>query len=190
MRSLVEQHEAGEIGPALVKMPALPPETPVLARRIFEDMARRWGLRLGQLDDRPLPYATTEAVRAGFCRHPTQASRAIHWLEARGSIWSPGSMPRQPGKPDGTRTFLPGAKPAGALPEEACRVEAAAGVLGAVGVQQPHVEAVDQVGVGDAVAGDVRRLAAAVGGALGESTAGHGVGHGTSVRGGVGRWSP
>jgi hypothetical protein len=136
MRVLLAQHRAG-IAPCVpVEMPALPLDAPPLAVAIYEVMALRWSLRLGAAmpDDRPLPYATTEAVRAGLCEHPGQASRAIHWLEDHGLIWSPGSMPPR-GKPDGTRTFLPGSKPSGALPHAASDVEAADRIRRAVRVE-------------------------------------------------------
>ena len=177
MRWLLAEDRAGRAVRVPVRMPALPPGAPPLAAAIYADMALRWSLRLGAAmpDDRPLPYATTEPVRAGLCEHAKQASRAIHWLEDRGLIWSPGALPPR-GKADGTRTFLPGPKPSSALPEATGRVEAAAGVLGTVRVEQPQVEVVEQAGVRDAVAGDRGGLRASAGGAEGGGLIGHGGG--------------
>ena len=167
LRLLLREHREGRARRVPVDMPALPSQTPPLARGVYEDMALRWELRMGadMPEDRPLPYATTEPVRAGWCQHPAQASRAIHWLEDHGLIWSPEAMePR--GKPDGTRTFLPGAKPSRPLPDFAGDVEAAARVRRAIDVQQPAVEVADERLMRDAVAGGgAGGFAASAGGA-------------------------
>lgn len=141
-------------------------------------MALRWGLRLAaeMPEDRPLPYATSEAVRTGLTTDKRAASRAIRWLERHELIWSPASMPAR-GKPDGTKLFLPGRKPSGPLPDDACCVEASASVGRTVGVREPHVEVPEQVGVRDTPAGGPSGLGTTAGAAVLMGDTGHVVEH-------------
>jgi hypothetical protein len=151
------RYRAGELPYVPVEAPAVVPGMPPLARAVYEDMRLLWGLRLGQLEDRPLMYAASEPVGLGLCEHKTQASRALHWLERERFVWSPGAMP--PAKrPDGmrwkygTRTFLPGRRPEG--PVDLVEGQAV-GVEGrAIVVRQaddPEVEVVDEPGVPAAI---------------------------------------
>lgn len=166
MRWLRSQHEEGAIRPSRIEgLRRLPDDAPTLICKIYDDLVLMWGLRLGQLDDRPLPYATSTPVQLGMCAHTMQASRALHWLEERAFIWSPGSLEPIPrfrdGRwrtpPDGTRTFLPGEKPAppDVLPAGAGAVEANLSALGQVDQRE---EPPQHVTVGETVADDGREV--------------------------------
>jgi hypothetical protein len=75
-------------------------------RGIADDMRLRMGLRLAVEDERPLPYAASEAVRAGIARDKPQASRVIRQLVEAGVIVHAGELaPR--GKGNGTRLYAP-----------------------------------------------------------------------------------
>lgn len=152
-RWLLSEHGAGMLDPVPIDAPEPPATAPPLALAIYEDIRLRWGLRLGQLENRPLPYATSEPVRAGLCGHKMQASRALHWLEDHALIWSPGSMPPRNGQDGtvvrGTRTFLPGRRPDCLTEGEAVVVEGRAEVV-AREADQPEVRLVDQSLVGRA----------------------------------------
>jgi len=129
LRMLLREHEAGRAQRVPVDAPARPVDAPALARRVFDDMLVRWELRLGadMPEDRPLPYAASEPVRYGLCQHKMQASRALHWLEEHGLIWSPGTTQIRLARPGGTRMFLPGRPPIGPAPERGWRVRSAGG---------------------------------------------------------------
>jgi hypothetical protein len=160
-------------------MPSLPPRTPSLARAISEEMGLRWELRAGAAmpDHRPLMYAASEPVTAGCRQHPNQSSRAIHWLEDHGLIWSPGVMPGT-----GTRTFLPGPRPIGPAPKDGWTVQALDEVPtpraepGDVSIEtenvirgvpvEPPVEAPDEAGVAEAPAGGLRGVGTSKSGAV------------------------
>jgi hypothetical protein len=131
-------------------------------------MRIRWGLRSAVLEDRPLPYAASEAVRAGYTDDKRIASRAIDQLERRGLIHHVPDATDASGRPMRSKCYLPGPWPIGPAPEGGWRLRPALdGVPGAVfepgavpvetqdvtaGVTvEPVVEAPDEPGVGDAV---------------------------------------
>ena len=108
MRALLALYEQGQIEPKLVRLGALPDDASPAMRGIADDIALRMGLRLAVDDERPLPYATSEAVRAGLCIHRMQASRAIGKLVLAGVIENAGCLPRRPGgPPNGTKLYAP-----------------------------------------------------------------------------------
>lgn len=111
------------MAPRDVRLGAMPPTATTLMRRIAQDMRLRLGLRLAVDDDRPLPYATSEAVNAGFCRHKNEASRAIRRLVAAGVIDDAGALPPRRGVRDGTKLYAAPTKTA--LERGAVVVEAA-----------------------------------------------------------------
>jgi hypothetical protein len=178
LRELEEDYRAGRRQPIPVRLGEMPPDATPLMHEIADHMARRMGLRLTVDDDRPLPYATTEAVRAGFAANPPQASRAIARLVKAGVIRHVGNMPRRPGgPPDGTKLYAPPL----ALPGEAVGVEGEAEAVVAQ-PDEPHLHVVDEA--------LVTRAEVAVGdGAL--AAPGDGadevVGHDHDVRSGDGR---
>jgi len=125
----------------------MPPDATPAMHAIAAHMALRMGLRLLVDDVRPLPYAYREAVRAGLVETPQQAMRAITRLVKAGVIEPVGELPRLPHMAHGTRLYAPPS----ALPEAAGDVEAAAGMRRPVQASEPHVEAPQEVGMGDAV---------------------------------------
>jgi hypothetical protein len=127
-------------------------EMPELARAVYDSMRLLWAMRLAECEDRPMPYATSLAVRLGLCRHKMQASRALHWLAQNSYVWSPGSLPKL-GQPYGTRLFVPGGNPGADADPETVRVKARVSVA-AVAVE-PLPEVTDLPVVSRAVvAGD------------------------------------
>src|SRR4051812_47845061 len=90
MRLLLYDHRAGRLRPCDVRLGEMPTCATSLMRGIAADMRLRMGLRLAVDDDRPLPYAPSEAVGSGLARHKMQASRAIRQL------WRRASCPRVP----------------------------------------------------------------------------------------------
>ena len=154
MRALLRLHAEGKAHRVPVEAPPIPKRLGRIPRAINEAMLLRFELRLGVGDDRPMPYSASEAVQdlaaRGIQTDKRNASRGIRRLEERGRMWSPRPLAPRGDQKDGTKTYLPGARPA--VPELACRVEAAAGgPIWAVGVQEPAVEVADDVGVFDAI---------------------------------------
>ena len=80
-------------------------------RAIGADIALRIGLRRAVGDDRPLPYASSEAVCAGLAKDKPTASRAIRALVRAGVIEHVGQLPPlRPGL-DGTKLYAPPTEP-------------------------------------------------------------------------------
>jgi len=124
LRQLEEHHRAGRLHPVPVRLGRMPDDATPLMRAIADHMATRMGLRLAVDDDWPLPYATTEAIRAGFATNAAQVSRAIARLVRAGVIRHVGSLPRRRGgPPEGTKLYAPGA-PEDVLPPLARAIEA------------------------------------------------------------------
>jgi hypothetical protein len=121
MRLLLDEYRAGRLRPRDVRLGEMPTCATPLMRAIAADMRLRIGLRLAVDDDRPLPYATSEAVGSRLARHKMQASRALRKLVAAGVIEDAGSLaPRRSGPPDGTRLYRP---PAATLECDAVGIE-------------------------------------------------------------------
>jgi hypothetical protein len=110
-RELLRLHAEGQAKLAQVEAPPMPNRIGKLPRALYEAILLRLSLRVGAGDDRPLPYAASEAVQdaaaAGIKTDKANASAALRSLERRGLIRYMGSLePR--GRPDGTKTYLPG----------------------------------------------------------------------------------
>lgn len=167
MRWLLEEHRAGRIPDVpTVRLGPMPPDPSPEMRAIADDMAFRLGLQLVVNEDRPLPYAVEEAVRAGIVRHPMQASRAIKRLLATGVIEFAGELPRLPGRRYGTRLYRAPSKVA--LEGEPVAIEGRAEDVPREPVEpEPHV--VDE----PLVAGAELAVVDRPGGAVGDGADGH-----------------
>jgi hypothetical protein len=105
MRRLLADHAAGLIEPAEVELGSMPPDATPAMRAIAKDMKLRMGLRKAHDEDRPLPYALSEAVKDGIARYPEQVSRALDKLVNAKVITFEGVLPRRPGRRYGTRLY-------------------------------------------------------------------------------------
>jgi hypothetical protein len=110
MRHLLDEWRAGRMEPERVPHRSAPAGLRPEDYLIFADLVLRTGLQLAVGEPRPVPYATSEAVRAGYVAHPIQASRALHRLEREGLIRNVGALPRYRRRdglvpPFGTRLF-------------------------------------------------------------------------------------
>lgn len=179
LRTLWRLHAEGAVDPVPIALPPLPWEHPSPAEIALHDLLGvRFGLLVADGRSEPLPLATSELVRAGIVATPSGASKLLHRFEDAGIVWSPGALPpladaegRVP--PNGTRTFLPGPRPAGPEPHDGWRIEPASNGVpvagfeaGAVPIEAEYVVAGDAVeptaeppcepGVGDAEVGTSR----------------------------------
>ncbi len=76
-------------------------------RAMADHMRLLMGLRRAANDYRPLPYALSEAVRAGFAKDKATASRARAALVDAKVIAPAGQLPPlRPGR-DGTKLYVP-----------------------------------------------------------------------------------
>jgi hypothetical protein len=164
---MLRDHAAGKLSPTAVDAPRVPTPAPALARRIYEDLVLRMGLRLAKDEGRALPYATSEAVLAGHTTDKRHASRALRWLRDHGYVWIDENAKCSNGVRMRTLCYLPGPKPTAPEPPGGWRVQALNGVpspvlqAGAVPVEaedvvrgvavEPPREAVDEPGVAYAV---------------------------------------
>ena len=114
LHRLEEAHRLRQLEPVEVRLGELPPGAGRVMRDIAEHMRLRMGLRLKVGDDRPLPYATSEAVRAGLAKDKPTASNAIRALVRAGVIDYVGALP--PSRPglDGTKLYSPPSQIGGA----------------------------------------------------------------------------
>ena len=76
-------------------------------RAVAADIELRLGLLLHEGITRALPYARSEAVRAGLVTTPQGASYVLHKLEDAGVIMCVGVMPPSGGMRFGTRRSVP-----------------------------------------------------------------------------------
>ena len=107
MHRLLDAHDAGELEPHDVQLGKMPPHAGPIMHAIAADMRLRMGLRRAVGDDRPLPYATSEAVRNKLAKDKATASNAIGGLVRAGVIQHVGQLkPRRPGW-DGTKLYAP-----------------------------------------------------------------------------------
>jgi hypothetical protein len=97
---------AGEIEPQRVRLGSMPPRPSESMLAIARDIEVRIGLLLAEGITRALPYATQEAVDAGFVRTKGGASYALTRLAQVGVIRCIGEMPPR-GKGNGTKLFVP-----------------------------------------------------------------------------------
>lgn len=107
LHRLEDAHDAGQLQPLHVQLGEMPPTAGPIMHSIAEHMRLRMGLRLAVGDDRPLPYATSEAVRAGLAKDKATASNAINALVRAGVVEYVGRLkPLRPGL-DGTKLYTP-----------------------------------------------------------------------------------
>jgi len=107
----------------------MPDDATPTMRAIADHMALYMDLRRARDEDRPLPYALSEAVGSGRAASPGQASRAIARLVKAGVICDVSSLPPLPGRRYGTRLYE--APPRGGLDEGR-----------EVGVEMPEIKSV------------------------------------------------
>ena len=107
MRELLEDYRAGRLRPVPIQLGPMPAHARPRHRAIAADIALRIGLMRADGDDRPLPYACSEAVREGHVENARQANDAIQWLMRHGVIAGAGVLQRRPGMRYGTRRFTP-----------------------------------------------------------------------------------
>ena len=172
MRELLEDWRAQRLDPVPVRLGEMPRHARPRHRGIAGDMALRMGLMRADGDDRPLPYACSEAVRAGHAANNRQANDAIQWLVRHGVIRGAGALRPREGVRYGTRLYRP--------PVEG----------GSVPVEVPDRPAVEPVGEGQEqpVVGGAVPLAG--GRAEGAATAGDGAGAADGLVGHGGDSSP
>jgi hypothetical protein len=101
LRVLEAMWKAGKLEPVPVQLGELPPHAGSVMRHIAEHLRLRMGLRAAVGDERPLPYALSEAVNAGIAIDKAAASRAIGALVRAKVIDHVGSLPGRLA-PDGT----------------------------------------------------------------------------------------
>lgn len=107
LHRLEDAHDDGRLAPVDVQLGEMPATAGPIMRAIADHMRLRMGLRLAVGDDRPLPYATSEAVRAGLAKDKPTASNAINALVRARVIEYVGRLkPLQPGL-DGTKLYAP-----------------------------------------------------------------------------------
>ena len=107
MRTLLEEHRAGRLEPVPVRLGDMPARASRAMHAVAEDMALRMGLRLAVDEDRPLPYAATEVVKAGILSDPRRASRTIRRLVEAGVVLHVGALPPRRGMGYGTKLYAP-----------------------------------------------------------------------------------
>ena len=107
MYRLEEAHRLGQLDPVPVALGAMPPFAGRVMRRVAEHMQLRMGLRRADGEDRPLPYATSQPVRAGLAKDKATASNAIRALVRAGVIDHVGSFPPLKPGSDGTKLYAP-----------------------------------------------------------------------------------
>jgi len=104
---LISEHRAGRLQPADVKLGELPAAAGTAQRAVAEHIRWLMGLRLAFGDTRPLPYATSMAVKAGLVADQGTASAVIRALVRFGVIEHVGQLPPlRPGL-DGTKLYAP-----------------------------------------------------------------------------------
>lgn len=174
MRQLLRLHTDGRLDPVPVAgLPdSLPWPNPTRGERAALDLLHVWfGVRMAESIREPMPFAASVLVDAGVVAHLGSASKLLSRFDEHGVIWCVGEMPKL-GKGNGTKMWLPGAKPDGPVPpggweaqpaDEATSDLVPGAVLdpGPVAVEaqdvapgvaaEPPVEAVDEALVGDAV---------------------------------------
>lgn len=116
LRRLEDAHRAGKLQSVEVQLGPMPAHAGLVMREIAEDMQLRMGLRRAVGDDRPLPYAVSEAVRAGIAKDKPTASRAIAALVRAGVIDHVGKLPALKPGLDGTKLYAPPLPAVRALP--------------------------------------------------------------------------
>lgn len=105
---LIAAYQRGELKPATVDVPAMPPGAGALMKAISADMQLLMGLRIAAGDDRPLPYAASMAVRRGLTDDKSAAAESLSRLVRRG-VWQRGkSLAPRFRTFEGTRTYAPG----------------------------------------------------------------------------------
>src|SRR5205085_2462966 len=82
---LEQAWRARELEPVDVVLGKLPPHAGVVMRNIADHMRLLMGLRLAVGDDRPLPYAASLAVKAGYAADKGTAGVALNSL-VRGGV--------------------------------------------------------------------------------------------------------
>ena len=111
MNRLEAAHAAGDLEPVDVCLGPVPASAGPVMCAVAEHMRLRMGLRLAVGDDRPLPYATSEAVKAGLAKDKATASNAINALVRAGVLAHLGQLPPlRPGL-DGTKLYAPPPEP-------------------------------------------------------------------------------
>lgn len=106
VRQLLALYAAGEMAPATVRLGEMPATASEPMRLIAGDIRVRLGLLLAEGISLALPYATSEAVTAGYVRLKGSASYALGRLVDAGVIRAVGEMPKR-GKGNGTKLFVP-----------------------------------------------------------------------------------
>jgi len=104
---LIGEYQQERLSPAEVKLGDLPSRAGPVQRRVAEHIGLLMGLRQAVGDDRPLPYASSMAVRAGLAPDKRTASKAIRALVRFGVIHHVGSLPPQRPGLDGTKLYEP-----------------------------------------------------------------------------------
>lgn len=107
MVELLDDYRAGRIQPALVELGPMPPTARDRHRAIAGDLELRLGLMRADGDDRAVPYAYSEAVRAGHVEERARAGEVLRWLIQNGVIRGAGALKPREGKAYGTRLYLP-----------------------------------------------------------------------------------
>jgi hypothetical protein len=97
---------AGKIAPAPLMLGRMPDHATEPMRLIAEDIALRLGLLLREGITRALPYARSEAVKAGHVATLRGASYVLGRLHDENVIVCVGEMPKL-GKGNGTKLFVP-----------------------------------------------------------------------------------
>ena len=143
LRQLEAAYLRGELTVAALELGPLPAGATPVMRAIERHMALRFGMRLSVGDDRPMPYALSEAVNAGLAPSTKAASRAIGRLVRAGVVREAGEMDPTIW-PRGTKLYVP---PVAVLQAAAVAVEAER--VRRVPAE-PRGEAGHQVGVGAA----------------------------------------
>lgn len=110
LRLLEAAWRAGKLQPVPIQLGELPPHAGPVMRHIAEHLRLRMGLRLAVGDDRPLPYALSEAVNAGLATDKAAASRALAALVRARVIDHVGALQGRRGL-DGTKLYAPPAAP-------------------------------------------------------------------------------
>ncbi len=101
------EYESGKLKPLPVELGEMPSRAGRVHHEIAEHMRLLMGLRRAAGDERPLPYAVSVPVTAGFVSDAGNASAAIRGLVRMGVVEHVGEMQRMPGRRLGTKLYAP-----------------------------------------------------------------------------------
>ncbi len=104
---LLDRYKAGTLEPEEPALGEMPERPGSAMAGIATHMKLLMGLRRANGDYRPLPYATSMAVRAGLVADKGTASKAIRRLVAAGVVERGDSLKPSRKGLDGTKTYAP-----------------------------------------------------------------------------------